>query len=309
MNINALQPSGSAYSPPAALNSASARQGNSQSSAAVQSTQVTLSAAASLHFYNIPSSLTLETTQQNSAWNSPTWPTGATTQSGAGLLGQFAENELASYLTSPSELNGATVTINSLNTQSSSSAAVAQSSQAGQGTTQTATVLEASNSETLQGSGEITLADGEVIPFTASLSTSESVVETSGIERTGLANSNSDPASDATAAPSASLAPSGASPFDLSTFGQSLLQSATRSDAGTSAQPATRAPDTGTANAWTSMLEQYKLLLNLFDTVKTAVDSSHSAPVAAVGTLNHPSTSTESTANTVPGSAVSSTAL
>jgi len=300
MTINALQSSGYANTPVAGYNLGSSQRNSSPNSsdaaaasaAALQSTQVTLSASAMLSFSDIPSSLGLNLTAQNNPWSIPSQQSGSPTPSASTLLGEFAENELASQLSSPSALAGATVTMNSFSSQSTNSAAGAQevsSGQAGQGANQSATVLEASNSVTLQGSGDITLADGEVIPFTAALTTSASVVESSGTQASGGTTSPTD--SPATSAPS---------PLNLSSLNQTL-----NLPDSTAAQPASNGTGTGVTSEWTKMLQQYNLLLNLFDTVKTAVDNLQAPQLSAAGASasNSAGSAQASAANTVASAA------
>ncbi|PRC90741.1 hypothetical protein [Solimicrobium silvestre] len=303
MNINALQSPSSSYTPVTGSSSANSQRNsspnNSDAAAAstvvLQSTQVTLSSSANLNFYNIPSSLGLELTPQNNAWSVPLQQTGSATSSGASLLGEFAENELASKLSSPSELAGATVTINSFNSQSTNTVGAAQEVSSGQGVDQSATVLEASNSITLQGSGEITLADGEVIPFTAELSTSASIVESSATQTSDGATTSSAPSTSSTSpAPSAT---SSSSPLNLSSSNQSpnLPDS-------TTAQPASNKTGAGAASEWSNMLQQYNFLLNLFDAVKAAVENLQvpQSQLLAVGAANNssPVSTPASTTNT-----------
>jgi hypothetical protein len=300
MTINALQSSGYANTPVAGSNLASSQRNSSPntsdaaaaSAAALQSTQVTLSASATLSFSDIPSSLGLNLTSQNNPWNIPSQQSGSSTPSASSLLGEFAENELASQLSSPSALSGATVTMNSFSSQSINTAGYVQDAsngQAGQGTNQSATVTEASNSITLQGSGDITLADGEVIPFTAALTTSASVVESSGTQASG-----------GTTTPTGSAATSGASPLNLSSLNQTLNQPNSQS-----AQPASTQTGTSAESEWTKMLQQYNLLLNLFETVNAAVGHLQAPQSSAAGASTAGSTgSTQaSTASTVATSA------
>jgi len=275
MNVNALQSSGwpstqvSSSVPaisPRSNTSGSSDAGAAAAAAAIQSTQVTLSASASLNFYDIPASLGLQPNPQNDAWNLPQQNSG-TGASASSLLGTFAENELASQLGSPSALAGATVIMNSFSSQSTSSDGYAQGAtgQSGQGANASATVLEASSSVTLQGSGDIRLADGELIPFTATLNTSASVVESSATASSGGGPSTADPS-----------ATSGASSPSLN---QALQLPAAPGFQGT-----THKAGAGSQSEWSKMLQQYDLLLNLFDTVKAAVDQSKTAQNTAPGT-------------------------
>jgi len=274
MNVNALQSSGWPSASVGSSGPANSQRNNSSGSssdaaaaAAVESTQVTLSASASLNFYDIPASLGLQPNTQNNAWSMPLQSTGSGS-SASSLLGSFAENELASQLGSPSALAGATVIMNSFSSQSSSTDGYAQvaNGQSGQGANSSATALEASSSVTLQGSGDIKLADGELIPFTATLNTSASVVESNPTASSGAASATPDTAATANASPSNSTFPD-----------QSLqLPNAANTQAGS------HNSGTGVQSEWSKMMQQYDLLLNLFDTVKAAVDYSKTAPGAAL---------------------------
>jgi len=301
MSINALQSADSSYRPltgsgtansqrsSSTNNSAANGSAASAASTALQSTQVTLSASADLNFYNIPTSLGLSPTQQNNPWSVPAQQSGSAPPSGATLLGEFAENELASQLSSPSALAGATVTMNSFCSQSTSTAGIAQETSSGQTGQSSATAMEASNSITLQGSGDITLADGEVIPFTAELNTSVSVVQGSATQTSNSAsNGISNDVSNAAASSSAATAPSNsaASPSASTSNLNAPVQLQNLPDS-SGAQSASKKTGTGLASEWASMLQQYKDLLNLFDTVQAAVESSKASQVSAANASNN----------------------
>lgn len=322
MSINALQSADSSYRPltgsgttnsqrsSSTNNSAANGSAASAASTALQSTQVTLSASADLNFYNIPTSLGLSPTQQNNPWSVPAQQSGSAPPSGATLLGEFAENELASQLSSPSALAGATVTMNSFSSQSTSTAGIAQETSSGQTGQSSATAMEASNSITLQGSGDITLADGEVIPFTAELNTSVSVVQgsatqTSNSASNGISNDVSNAASSSAAtAPSNSAASPSASTSNLN----APVQSQNLPDS-SGAQSASKKTGTGLASEWASMLQQYKDLLNLFDTVQAAVESSKASQVSAANASNNATSgSTQAVTATGAGSSAANAA-
>jgi len=322
MSINALQSADSSYRPltgsgtansqrsSSTNNSAANGSAASAASTALQSTQVTLSASADLNFYNIPTSLGLSPTQQNNPWSVPAQQSGSAPPSGATLLGEFAENELASQLSSPSALAGATVTMNSFSSQSTSTAGIAQETSSGQTGQSSATAMEASNSITLQGSGDITLADGEVIPFTAELNTSVSVVQgsatqTSNSASNGISNDVSNAAaSSAATAPSNSAASPSASTSNLN----APVQSQNLPDS-SGAQSASKKTGTGLASEWASMLQQYKDLLNLFDTVQAAVESSKASQVSAANASNNATSgSTQAVTATGAGSSAANAA-
>ncbi|MET3105605.1 hypothetical protein AAKU67_003160 [Oxalobacteraceae bacterium GrIS 2.11] len=270
MSISALQSNGWSNTPVAGYGPANARRNavppnSAASHASVESTQVTLSANANLTFSNLPASLALNPNPQNLVWKLPPQQSGSS-NSGATLLGQFAENELASQLKSASELDGATVTMDSFNATSTDTFGSAQETSSGQGSSQSASVAEGSSSVTLQGSGKITLADGEVIPFTAELDTSISVVESKATQTSGQST---------TAAPDSSS-------VDLSSLNQALKSPTS----GSAPQPASNSPASGLANEWNNMLKQYDELLNLFETVKSAVGKSSAQQPSAVAASN-----------------------
>lgn len=269
MSINALQSNGWSNTPVSTYSPASARRNSAPTNtatadASLQSTQVTLSANANLTFSNLPASLKLNLNPQNLVWNLPSQQSGGS-NSGVSLLGQFAENELASQLSSPSELAGATVTMDSFKSTSTDTFGSAQETSSGPGASQSASVEEGSSSVTLQGSGKITLADGEVIPFTAELDTSISVVESKATQSSGQST---------TAADSSSI--------DLSSLSQALKSPTS----GSAQQAASNAPANGLANEWKNMLKQYDELLNLFETVKSAVGKSPVQQPSAVAASN-----------------------
>jgi len=255
-------------------------------------------------------------------------PTGLGSGSGSGngidinkgelTLGSFAEQELATQIGTDA-LQNSTVTFDNFSAQSSDTSSLTQTQtqiQATQTQDGGTTVNEADGSQStmafsetgaakLSGSGHITLTNGQTIAFKAELDVSTAVTETDTVTNVSVssATQTAPTGSNAPAPASSSTASSvtAPAPADSTSSGQAwaaLIKSLSPPPAPVTApDPNAATTDASSQKAhkkddWNTLLSQYSNLMDIINSVKTAVDALQ--PVQSTGGTANSSTSATS---------------